>query len=158
MKVFLSLGSNEILAGYLCIDPIASQQNPNKVTCDPADLSSLIDSGEAQEILAPDVLDYYPLADKITVVENWFGKLGHEGMITVGGLDLNELGRLIYLRELGVQQVNELIYGVQQGPALTRRALLTMQDVLDLFSAKQDYKITQKRFNGAFYLISAQRQ
>ncbi len=157
MKIFLSLNDPQVMNSYLNIDPIQAQQNPNKTACDPANLDNLVDGGEAEEILAPDVLDYYPLADKITVVENWFGKLGHEGTITVGGLDLNELGRLIYLRELGVQQMNELMYGVQQGPALTRRALLTMQDVLDLFSAKPDYKITQKRFNGAFYLISAQR-
>ncbi len=157
MKLFLTLANNEVLNSYINVDPIAAQQNPNKVAADPSDLSSLIDNGEAEEILAPDVLDYYILADKIKVLEHWLGKLGHEGTITIGGLDIHEAGRLMYLRELNVQQTNELLYGVQNTQGIARRSLLTLQDVTDVFSAKPDYTVLSKQFNGMFYLVTAQR-
>ncbi len=154
MKLFISLNNPDVLSGFVNIDPIVAATNPDKLNADPSNLTPYIDNGSVEELISPDVLDFYSLTDKVKVLDHWLGKMAHGGLITVGGLDVAEATRVIHLGKLNIEQTNVLLYGVSP---LQRKSILSIHDVVIFFEAKSDYRIVEKKIDNLFYLVTAQR-
>lgn len=114
MKVNLSLyGSNEPLAGYINIDVVNNKEN-KYVIGNVSNLDDIVDDGEAEEIRAINILQYFSSNDSERILRNWLSKLAHKGKAIIGFTDISAVCRDIYLEKLDIHQANAVLYGQQK--------------------------------------------
>jgi len=82
VKIRLSIGEPAMrLPGYIEIDPTTS---PN---VNLGDLSAFAEVGEAEEILASDILDFYPQEHRFALISHWRSRLGRGGVLSIGTIE-----------------------------------------------------------------------
>lgn len=119
-------------------------------------LDDVADANEVTEIIALDVLCYFPnhLADQ--VLNHWLGKLAHGATITLGQPDIREIARAVLNRTIDLNVANELLYGSQQAPGGERRNVLTMDQLVAVLESK-GLKVLRKRIQDHRCVVVAQR-
>jgi len=91
VKIRLSIGEPSMaLPGYVEVDPARPTEGVSL-----ADLSRVAEEGEAAEILAVDVLDFFHPEHRNVVLSHWASRLGKGGAIVVGTLEMIEVARLL---------------------------------------------------------------
>lgn len=147
MKVYLTVGKEQTLSGYLNVDPLVQ----TKIK---ADVDMMADEGELEELIVDEYLDYFDLAAKSTVLNGLVKLLAHQGEITIIGTDINEVARQVYKGAMDTISVNKALYGDPQ--ALQKRGLLSLEEI-SLFFQQIGYPITSKSFSGIYYVVKAVR-
>jgi predicted SAM-dependent methyltransferase len=109
MKINLLINGKHILAGYINIDPLAVDGD-GKIAADISNLDATIDDGEADEIIADSILDYFPYRNTASIVGNWVKKLRKGGKLILVCPNIYEVARQLMRREITETQANELIY------------------------------------------------
>jgi len=105
VKLRLSVRDSKMsLPGFVHIDPF-SQENPGN----PADLSRHAEEGEALEIVAADVLDFYPGEFRHRLLGHWVSRLSRGGVILVGTREIVEVCRHVMLGE--TDSFSQLVFG-----------------------------------------------
>jgi hypothetical protein len=152
MKLNLTL-NGEARDGYTNIDPFPSA-DPRKVRGDIRNLTE-VDDGEAEEIIAIDVLDRFTLPDTEKVITHWISKLKHGGELTIGFTDLIELAKAIANRSVNLDQANQILFGSGQAWEQKRTALAVVP-VCNMLRSK-GLNITLKRSQAFKAIIKAVR-
>lgn len=105
VKIRMTVGGQKLgLPGFLEIDPVNPQAPGN-----PADLSMIAEEGEAVEIQATDVLDFYPFEFRTKLLTHWVTRLARGGLMVVGTREIVEVCRKVTLGD--PSEFISLIYG-----------------------------------------------
>jgi hypothetical protein len=113
VKINLLLDSPNLRSGYINVDPFAAVDDPYKVAGDVMNLDHLVEAGEATDLVALDIIDYAPLGAADMVLKHWQSKLGHGGTLTVSCVDLFEVARALWHRQLSLEDANSIVHGKQ---------------------------------------------
>lgn len=112
MKINICFGdSNEYLNNYINTNIFESN---NFKQCHPENIDSIADDGEAEQILAINVLNYIDYNKINNVLNNWFNKLKYDGTIIISFFDFLETARLFSLGELHIDDARKIFYGEQK--------------------------------------------
>lgn len=155
MKINLLRNSNDIINGYLNIDPFA-QPGENKVAGDITNLDSWCEDAEATEIIARDVIDFLDPPTVNNALSNWLKKLRHGGRLVIGGVDLYEVGKAITEFEINGDQAMKLLHGEQVKPGDVRKSNTTMKDMIQTLQ-NFGLRIISKRSDSFMFSITAER-
>jgi hypothetical protein len=91
VKIRLSVAEPAMmLPGYVEVDPSRPVGGVSLT-----DLSRVSEEGEAAEILALDVLDFFHPEHRNMVLAHWTSRLGDGGSIVLGTLEMVEISRLL---------------------------------------------------------------
>lgn len=144
-------------SGYVNVDPLTPDDcSDGRVRAHLHDLSPVADDGEAVEIVALDVLDYFPAAQADEVLQGWLRKLAHGGRLTVGVVDLKEVCRGVLAHTLSDEDANELLHGRQERPHQFRKASFTLGKLAEVLG-NLGYKVLAKRVQGHRAIITVER-
>ncbi len=158
MKVNLLIDNRAgVRNGYTNIDPYADPIDPaGRVTGDLSNLSHVVDDGEAAEIVALDIISYYPSRLTPLLLKNWSSKLAFNGTLTISVLDQSEIARQIRSGALDSNAACDVLHGTQQRDWQNIKSSFTMQSIISLIEAT-GLVITKKRPVGHKLFISAVR-
>lgn len=158
MKVNLLLDNPDgVLGGYVNIDQFTPPDDTTgRIGGEVGDLSHTVDAAEAEEIVALEILDFFPAKRTDHVLDNWLSRLAHGGTITVSVVDTREVARGVLNRQLTMETLNGLLYGEQKRPWEFRKAAYTMEQLVEVFRGK-GLKILQKRLVNFRAYVTAQR-
>jgi hypothetical protein len=152
MKVNITLNTNEPRNGYINLNPLADPNDANFIRTNINELGVYLDDGEAEEIIALDVVDYVPLAEKENILRHWLSKLAIGGTITIGGNDLRQIAKALSFNQLDLNQTAELLYGSQ----LIRSGLITCDRMRKVLEGS-GLKILESRLVNFSYYVKAER-
>jgi hypothetical protein len=156
MKVNLLLDDPaNVRTEYLNIDPFAQMHTEILVRDDLKKLARVCDA-ECEELLALNIIDYFPPQEINEVITNWIRKLRHHGLITISFTELYLLVKDIKDRGLNLEEANLAIHGNQQKPWRVRRCTPSMEYIMDLLKSN-NIKILSKRLIGHTAIIKGMR-
>ena len=155
MKINLLRNSNNVLNGYVNIDPYAKPDS-GKVHGEVMNLNDFVDDGEAEEIIADDIIDYADSTILPSVIANWVGKLAHGGKLVIGGVDLEDVVYGIIQGKLQLDRANALLHGNSQFAWDTKKTTLTLESLKDIIS-RHGLKILKARTADYRMTIVAER-
>lgn len=146
MKLNLHMESpGDERSGYVNID--ASQS---------ADIDGFVDDGEASEIVALDVLDYFPGPDVDDILNKWLKKLAHGGVLTLSVVDLREVSRAILAGSISLVDANELLFGKQEKDWQFKKSAFTLSQLAEVLETL-GYKVLAKRVQNFRAVVTVQR-
>lgn len=158
MKLNLLLDNGaDLRSGFINVDPIAPENDEQgRLKSDVSNLDDVCCDNEADEIVALDILDYYPggAADKI--LSNWLRKLKHGGKLTFSVVDYREVARAVLANSISPDDVNELLYGKQEKKWQFKKGAFTLQQLVEVLS-NMDYKVLSKRVQNYRAVITVER-
>jgi hypothetical protein len=141
------------------LDPLCQPGDTSKIQVDLTKLDNIVDHNEAEEVLAIDVLDFFPLQVRMQVLNDWKAKVAHGGTITLSCMDVNEVSRLINLGELdNIQTINSLIFGDCRSMWAMRKSVVPLDDTVAMLTMDKQFDITGIKFESVFYIITAKRR
>jgi hypothetical protein len=161
MKLNLLYGPGPIHGeGFLNINPFSDKDTDTQKQGGVENLDEFVDDGEAEQIIALDVIDYLEINKVVPVIVGWVKKLKHGGIITIGGVDLYEVSRNFFRYNISLLQANELIHGKSDMPFLVKKTQFTLKGVIDLLQGQLGLKILKKRLDQETlrYCVEAQRR
>lgn len=155
MKINLIMDGMQVLPNYLNLSPVVDGLDPylaNHSQCIKGNTHSLdqwVDDGEAEQIRAVNVLEYYKFEEVPAVLANWCKKVAHNGTFTLICYDAHEVCRLFHLGHITFEQLNEYIYK-------NKNSLLTLPIVSQLIAT---YGLTPKtkKYTGPQFILEAVR-
>ena len=132
MKINLLLNNpNEIRSGYLNIDPFADGSDariPGNVNLTNPEEQSLVAKGEADEIVAHEILDYFPAVQVDALIKTWCEKLAFGGKLVISTVDLEKVCRGVVFGEFkSILESHQLLYGTQSQPWEYRKICMPQQ-------------------------------
>jgi hypothetical protein len=133
-----------IRKGFLNIDPFASTTD-ERITDDFKALNE-VDDGEAEEIIAIDIIDYLKTQDAHNAVANWVKKLQHGGILTLAFMDLYFICKAVNNRLLNLEEANIFLHGTQDKPWRLRKSTFTLDYISKLLEGN-GLKILLKRID-----------
>lgn len=154
MKVNIILNTTDVRSGYVNIDPFANPQDPTKIQCDPGNLA-MIDDNECEELIALDVLDFVNPRDRDNILNHWISKLAHEGSLTIGGREIYDVAKIIFMRAADLNQSNQLLYS--SDGSLYRLGLSSVDYVRNTLEGK-NLVIDMVKIENCQYIIKAVRK
>lgn len=159
MKLNLLLNNpDDVRSGYVNVDPFAPDvEDPaGRLKGDVADLSHCCCDGEATEIVAYDILNYYSGESADVLIQNWLSCLAHGGKLTLSVVDLQEVSRGLLAGTLSLEDANHLLHGEQRADWEFRRCSLTMGRVVEMLE-NTGYKILHKRVTNHRAYVTCER-
>jgi hypothetical protein len=157
LKVNLTI-AGQALNGYLNIDPLANPKDEDKIATDISNIDSFVDHNSAELLLALDVLDFFPLQVRQSVLINYMCKIAHGGSLIVGGLDIREIGRALFYQNLDLRrEANLHLFGPCDHVMRSKKSLITMDDTVEMIMNPGQFEIQSKKFDGMHYLVEAKR-
>ncbi len=157
MRINLLLDNEkDLLSGYINVDPFLIQNSENRASHNVTNLDGLVCDNEATEIIAKDILDYYPINKVPEVVCHWIKKLAHKGTIIIESIDIEEVSRGVVFGNIKLEDANKLLYGKQEKQWQNKKHCLSLGQAVD-FLQSQGMKIIKKRNNNFRFNIVAER-
>lgn len=161
MKVNLTIGGQSI-NGFMNLDQVAQPNQSDRQLADLAKLDDIIDHNEVdEELLALDVINFFPLQMVPQVVNHWCCKIAHGGLITISSLDLQEAARTISLGTISdTLQINRLLYGNVTNTWTIRKSFVGLQDVITIVTQTGQFDVGQIKFSpdGLFFVVTFRRK
>ena len=148
------------LNGYLniCQGP-ATTNDQERVYAELQNIDNMVDHNECTDVLALDVIDYLPLGLRHNVINHWCTKVAHGGTITLSGLNLQEVTRLIFNGKISdVAEINRIVYGNISNVWTIRKSFTPPEDTAGMIMSTGQFDIVAQRFDGVFYVITAKRK
>lgn len=158
MKVNVLLDNpGDCRSGYLNVDPFAPADcSDGRVRGDASDLSTLVDAGECSEVVALDVLDYFPGAAVDQVLRNWLSRLCHGGRLTVSVVDLREVSRALLAGNVSMDDANELLTGKQEKAWQFKKSVFTLSQLVEVMT-NLGYRVLAKRVQNYRAVVTVER-
>lgn len=158
MKVQLTLGQ-PALNGYMCLDPLTSPNQTDKIQCDPTNVDPIVDHNEASELLVLDVIDYVPLFLREKVLTHWMSKVAHNGILILSATDMSELSRLIYNGQFSdAVSTNHALFGSGQNLWTIKKSFIPCQNTMGTIVSTGQFNIEHVKYEGFKYYITARRK
>lgn len=132
-------------------------EGANRVKGDIANLDAHVEANEAEEIIALDILHYFPSAVAVEVLRGWVSKLAHGGTLTLSFVDCKEAARGLLNEDLTIEEFSGLIYGKQQKPWEFRKCGFSVVHVASVFEADPGFRVMQKRMSNYVASITIKR-
>lgn len=123
MKFLLSVEQPPILSGYTIVSPINGQS--------PLDLS-MIDDGEATEIICHHVLQFVPIENMRAYLELLSKKLSHGGKLIITSYDAISLVADLYHNRIDTYKFNQIIYGSKQWAWDFKQSIVSLDEVNEI--------------------------
>lgn len=140
MKINICLGnSNNPLNGYINTN---IYENNEFKACHPENLNDIVDDGEAEEILAVNILNYIEYSKVKNVVINWYKKLKYDGTMTISFFDFLETSRLLTTQFISIDDARKLFFGEQIDSWQFFKSGISLTDIKKYFcdiNAKIEY-------------------
>lgn len=155
MRLNLMIEGSGSRTGFVNIDPY-SHDVPNVIKADLSNLSHTVDDAEASEIVAHEVLDYYPGKMVDLVLDNWLLKICHGGTLTISVVDTQEVAKALCDGNIDIDEVQDLLHGKQERQWDVRKATFTLAILVTVLENK-GLKILQKRVRNYRAYVVAQR-
>jgi len=162
MKLNLLLSSDDILGGFINLDeyPIIKNKDQafttEKKKGSVRNLDHIADTGEVEQIVANDVIDFIDPDKKGGVIQGWCKKLAYGGTISIGGVDLWEVSKGYSGFGLSDEQVSSLLFGNPGFPFGYRRGVCNGQNIRDILQ-NCGLKVTRHMVDNYRYNITAKR-
>lgn len=154
MKINICFGdSSEYLNNYVNTNIFQSDQFQQ---CHPENIDAIVDDGEAEQILAINVLNYIEYEKTKNVLTNWFNKLKYDGTMTVSFFDFLEIARLLSLGDLQINDAKKLFYGEQKEGWAFFKSGISLEEVR-LFFKTIKCKIEYCKRDGLISFIKVRR-
>jgi hypothetical protein len=141
---------------YLNLDPFAEPGKDTSYKRSNLKELSEADDGEVEELIAIDVIDYYPPTEVNELLSIWSRKLAHGGSITIGFTDLYQLVKAVACRILNLEEANTAFHGVQDKAWRIRRSTLSIDYVAKVLESL-GLRIKTKRLYSNKAVIKAVR-
>jgi hypothetical protein len=158
MKVNLLIDNpDEALSGYVNLDPYAKPDDKTRTRCEAlGDLSSIVDDGEAEEIVARDIVEYFRQVDVDQILNHWLGKLRRGGTLTITFVDIRDVTKGYLNGSLSVEDYNILVHGTQTRDWDYKKSSFCLLDFVATVEAK-GYKTLMKRVTNYQSVFTCQR-
>jgi len=124
--------------------------------CDLEDLSAIVDNGEAEEILAINVLNYVSHKKLKKTVLNWYKKLSYNGILTIYFLDFIEICRLITVGSISYDEAKNLLFGIQDEENEFFKSGISLLELKSIFE-EVNGRIESCKKDGIYSLIKVRR-
>lgn len=155
MKINLLLDNKQdILNGFLNIDPFAEKDD--RVKGDVSNLDFICDNGEAEIIIANNILEYFHFDKVDGILNHWLSKLKVGGTLVITIYDIDELSRLFYLNRINMDEFNNLVFGKQKKGWDCKKCALNLFN-LTLVLENKGYKILKSSIDGFEGVVICQR-
>lgn len=154
MKINICYTNLNELDGYLNLSPFATPQS-NFKAADIRKLDEFICDDEAEEIIALDVLNYFPFNEVLKSVENWVKKLKKGGRLILTFNDFWEIARRAHVGIIEHQDINEQVYGKQDKPYEIRRSAIHLHSFKNWLS--QMTKVVKCRLEGYVVTLEVEK-
>ena len=132
------------------IDPTANGSD-SRVQDDLYKLST-VDDAECEELIAMDIVDYLEPKGLDELITGWVKKLKHNGILTIGFMDMYQMCKVILGRLVELEQANYMLHGT----GVVRRSTMSMNFVAALLTEK-GLKVLSKRIVSCKAIIKAVR-
>lgn len=152
MKLHLSINSTPI-NGYTNVSPTGGE---NTVLSRIDNLEGIVDEAECTEILAEDVMDFFPASRILDILKYYTSKLRHGGKIIIGGSDFQSVCKCIITKRLDAVEANKILYGTQNSTWEFKSGMISLDDLTDLLRGL-GLKIIHKRLNNCKMCVEAVR-
>ena len=158
MKVNLLLDNpHDVRSGYLNLDPFAPEPDSHgRIRCEIVNLNKLVDAGEAEEIVAHDIIGYFPPKQIDEILDNWLSKLAHKGTLTLSAVDFREVSHKTLGNIITIDQINSLVYGDQRQPWEFRKSAFTLPLLITMFESR-GFRIMSKRIQDHKAVVTVYR-
>ncbi len=147
MKVNLLLRNpDDIRSGYLNIDGIATADEckaDGRIAARVDNLEHTVDANELEELVAMDVLDYFPMKEADEILNHWLSRLKHGGRLTVGVVDLRQIAREVLSNTCDIADANVLLFGKEEEGWQFKHCVFTTTILVNILRAK-GYAIESK--------------
>lgn len=111
------------------------------------------DSAELLELVAEDILEYFPLHETLNILRYFVSKIRHGGKLIVSGRDGYVIAKTLSNRDMNIQDANLALYG---NPQLPIKSFISLNILSDLVS-QLGLKVIHKRIDGVRALITTER-
>lgn len=142
-----------VRSGYLNVDPYSQGW---AAAADPGDLGGLCDANEAAELVALEVLDFYPAHLADAALDHWLSRLAHGGEVTLSTVDLREVCRGFLGGYLSHDDANNLLHGIPTHDAGVKRSSYTLGQLVEVLENK-GMVVVRKRLQNYRAVVTARR-
>jgi hypothetical protein len=156
MRVNLIYGKSDVLTGFLNIHPFAREETEHLKIADVKNLNRWAEDAEITELIANDVIDYFPMQDAPKIIAGWVRKLRIGGKIVISGIDLPLVAKSLSQRQIDTKTAVMLLHGSQEEPHLVRRFQVSLPEICNLLE-QMGLKIMKKRHMGFAYVVEGVR-
>ncbi len=162
MKINLLLNDyKHIVNGYVNCDPFANGPNSRavndpRITSDVTNLDKICENGEAEELIARHILDYFPIAEVGQIMYHWLKKVKLGGTIIIQEYDEEEVAYALYSNKITLKEFQKIIHGKQELKWQVKKSGLSILPVIQFFK-ENGCKIIKKRLEGMVFVVEAQR-
>jgi hypothetical protein len=148
VKIRLSVGEPSVpMPGYIQVDPARPVEGLSV-----SDLSRLSEEGEASEILAVDVLDFFHPEHRHAILSHWVSRLNKGGVIVLGTQEMVEVARLFM-----ISGDHEAFRTAMYGPSGRRRVSMGTLPELKHSLATLGLEIVKSYTRNNFSYVEAKR-
>lgn len=109
-----------------------------------------VETNQATEILVDKYIEYVASSELGDFMKNLVGKLRHGATLTINGIDLIQVSKLILSKNLYVKFANDLIFSGG------KKGCYSLDDIVELMEY-YGLKIITKRLTGSVYTIIGER-
>ena len=144
-------------SGYLNIDPFCEVSDTQYIRGDVSNLDALVDDGSLLELLAHNILEYFPHVMHTHILLNWLKKVGLNGYISIVTTDFEMVCNALTSNQISPNQAQILLWGEQKEQWELKKGCVSFFGIVD-FLESRGFKITKKRFGDDFKaIVVAQR-
>ena len=141
MKVFLTRSLEASRNGYVSVNPARGN------------LDGLVEAGEASEVVALGVLDFFKPEQQHEMLAHWASRLAPGGVITVSCTDLYEVARSLVLGGLDEGAAAGILYGEK----VARRAVINSELTLQGRLRSLGLEVLTRRVDQYTCVVTARR-
>lgn len=156
MKIQLLLDApNSDLKGFVVIDSFADGKD-NRNKGDVTNLDWACDTASVEELVADDILPYFPFPKTDEILRNWISKLAVNGKITLRGVDFEEVCRALILGQISIMEAQKLLWGEQDKQWNIKKSGFSILDIIG-YLEQIGLKVTKKLFENHYFTVEAMR-
>lgn len=161
MRINLLLDNpGSVINDYINIDSFADGKD-SRIVGDVISLSNddgeICCFGEADEIIAKDILEYFGPSQIDNVINTWCKKLKIGGKLILSSVDIESIARgIVYGNINNVQHLNELIYGKQEQTWQIKKCAFSLHIIVPMLEGR-GMKVLKKLEHDFRFIVVAER-
>lgn len=144
------------LDNYLNINPFGTTSETIRVG-GVQNLDEFVDNGEADEIIAENVVEYIPSPNLAATLSNWVSKLRVGGKLILTFTDAKLVSKEFSNYRTTLEEFNSSIHGSQEKPYLIKRCSVTTLDLCKHLTENHNVKVVKRRINNSKGSIVVER-
>ncbi len=157
-KINLIYGVGDVLHTHININPFDNDADGKLIIRDSVtNIDKHADNAELLELIATDVIDYFPVQETEEIIAGWMSKIRIGGKIVIGGVDLMEVCKSFSSYDIDSNLANLLLHGQQQPQYMIKKSS-SMALIVASFLQHNGFKVIKKRIQNYQMIVEAKRQ